>query len=130
MAENKKGCLGRVLLFVLVIASAGYLIDTVGGPRIKGGTAYVKMDLYLQGAAKNKEWAEKIWTAVRKEKVLKVVILAKAEYIDSYGKSEKVEKEVDITDLISPFSEVRKYTKSQFADEFGDYIVSWVSSRM
>ncbi len=130
MGDKKSGCLSRILTIVFILILAGAIMNLFSGPKIKGDTAIVKMNLWFSGAAKNKEWAEAIWDGVQKKKVEHVIVKAKAEYTDKYGKSEKYEKEIDITSLISPISEVRNYTKSKFAEEFGDYIVGSVSTQM
>ena len=130
MEDKKKGCFSRIITILIILFIVGAIFDFFSGPKIEGNTAKIKIDLWYQGAAKNKEWAEAIWEGVQKEKVEHVIVEAKAEYVDKYGKSEKYEKEIDITSLISPLSEVRNYTRSKFAEEFGDYIVSWVSNKM
>lgn len=128
--KQKKGCMSRIITIFIILAIIGFFMNIFDGPKIKGDTAYIDMDLYFQGAAKNGEWAEKIWKAVQNDKVEKVIVNAKAQYTDKYGKKETYKEEIEITSLISPLSEVRKYTKSEFASQFGDYIVGWISMRM
>ncbi len=120
----------KFLGVVIVITIIGTAMELFGGPKIEDDTAHIKMNLWYEGAAKNKEWAEKIWDAARHDGVENIVIDCTAEYNDNYGNTEKYTAEIDITDLLSPLSEVRRYTRSKFADEFGDYIVSVVSRRM
>lgn len=127
---GKKGCFSSLITIVIILMVIGFIMDFFGGPKIEGDTAFIKMDLYLTGAAKNKEWADDIWTAVKNDDVKKVIIRAEGQYKDKYGKSETYKKEIDITSLISPFSEVRNYTQAKFSQDFGDYIVDWVSDKM
>lgn len=128
-SNKKTGCGCGTVLVIIVIVYA--IFQVFSGPKIEGDTAYVKMDLYYHGTvATEKEWAEHIWEAVQNEEVEHVIAKVKVEYIDEYGKSEEYKREIELTSLISPLSEARKYSKDKFVDEFYNYIADWVSEEM